>query len=49
MGCLVSSASVQLSGVHWPHGADQHIALVREQEQCVGHPKRIDKRRDDVR
>lgn len=49
MGCLVSSARVRLSGVHWPRGADRHTALVEEQEECVGHPERTDKRRDDVR
>lgn len=49
MGCLVSSAGVRLSGVHWPCGADQYTALVGEQEECVGHPNRTDKRRDDVR
>lgn len=29
---------VPLSGVQWPLGADQHTALVKEQEECVGHP-----------
>lgn len=49
MGCLVFSTRVRLSGVHWPHGADQHTALVKEHEGCVGHPKRTDKKSNDVR
>lgn len=48
MGCLVSSAKVQLSGVRWPHGAARHIVLVEEQEGCVGPSKRTDKNGDDV-
>lgn len=36
-------------GFTGPFGAEQHIALVKEQEGCVGHLERTDERRDDVR